>query len=103
MLRGDLQVAGDVVAAQLLQICLLYTSAEEIYGAEQVRVWRKSFHHRFPARPEGGIGLQAVSYTHLDVYKRQGLMAVDFCLSVMSSFDDLSLSVKMMLVEMILC
>jgi hypothetical protein len=30
-------------------------------------------------------------------------MAVDFCLSVMSSFDDLSLSVKMMLVEMILC
>lgn len=29
-------------------------------------------------------------------------MAVDFCLSVMSAFDDLSLSVKMMLVEMML-
>jgi 2,3-bisphosphoglycerate-dependent phosphoglycerate mutase len=37
-------------------LCL--DEAEEIYGAEQVRVWRKSFHHRFPARPEGGIGLQ---------------------------------------------
>lgn len=32
-------------------LCL--DEAEEIYGAEQVRVWRKSFHHRFPARPEG--------------------------------------------------
>ncbi|MGB3920996.1 2,3-bisphosphoglycerate-dependent phosphoglycerate mutase [Methanothrix sp.] len=37
-------------------LCL--DEAEEMYGAEQVRVWRKSFHHRFPARPEGGIGLQ---------------------------------------------
>lgn len=30
-------------------------------------------------------------------------MAVDFCLGIMSTFDDLSLSVKMMLVEMMLC
>jgi len=34
--------------------------------------------------------------------KREGLMAVDFCLGTMSAFDDLSLSVKMMLVEMML-
>ncbi len=30
-------------------------------------------------------------------------MAVDFCLGAMSAFDDLSLSVKTMLVEMMPC
>ncbi len=36
--------------------------AEDRYGAEQVRRWRKSFHHRFPDRPEERISLQEVNH-----------------------------------------
>ena len=86
--------AGELVALVVLHHqrgCLLYTSPQSAPARRHRPSWRKSRWRMWLFRISPG-SIPAVSYTHLDVYKRQALCRMPSCVAVASKGGQVALA-----------